>query len=192
MKPLGCALYNPVRDAAGVNPLFYNGDKVVVRTLSDNIPQGKTGIVSIIYLPNLELNISGRPKYDIVVNKPTDDETPPWETPENIYFVSESDIVIQSRGNLWCYYSDQPLEFHGIKEKAKFFLDIGRVTQIKSPDGDTYVWESFDDITKQLLTGRIDTVRWSSNCWHAFKYDDPILGRLVRDEGIMFVDDIKM
>lgn len=92
--------------------------------------------------------------------------------------VSEENLKLVRRGNLWNYRHSQPLVFKNVTEEGQFFFSIGHVTLVKKKR--TNYWY-LPDLMRAMSRGKVDTFTRDGRFKVAYKYDDPEVGRRVRD-----------
>lgn len=93
--------------------------------------------------------------------------------------VKEENLKLIRRGNLWNYHHDLPLAFESVTEEGQFFFNLGHVTTVEASG-----WTDFSylpNLMKAMKKGRVDTFVRTGHFNHAYKYDDPEVGRRVRE-----------
>ena len=57
--------------------------------------------------------------------------------------VRPTNLKLVSRGNVWKYYHNEPLEFADLREEAEFYHNIGRTKEVRNPKDDLYHWDDY-------------------------------------------------
>jgi hypothetical protein len=79
--------------------------------------------------------------------------------------VEESWIELVERGNVWRYYTNQPLVFADLKEEAKFFQFVGQTEEVCNPKNGLYSWTR-EEVLEAIKEGTV----------HGFSYISGFFG----------------
>jgi hypothetical protein len=92
--------------------------------------------------------------------------------------VSETNLKLVRRGNLWNYHHGQPLVFKDTAEEGQFFFNLGHVTLVRSKRSDNWY---LPDLMKAMQKGKLDTFTRIGYHNQAYTYDDPEVGSRIRE-----------
>lgn len=158
---------------------FWEGDKVRLKEpakISDYFGGVLTiTIVGYSWMHQKRVDKSPMPIYtvrDEVTNGPTTS-------------VSDSEIELVERGNIWKYEHLEPLSFSNLAEEAGFWKSIGHTTDVKNLSSGNYAWtreEALDAIRKGIAHG-FSVFSGFFNCGPSIsvlRFKDEELGERVR------------
>ena len=89
----------------------------------------------------------------------TCDDGSPWPFYEVQYaggriHVTESELELIERGNLWRYYHGEELVFTDLREEAEFFQLIGQTESVRNPANNSYSWTE-EEVLKAIEDGLV-------------------------------------
>ncbi len=109
------------------------------------------------------------------------------ETGGSYYAISEEDLELVERGNLWKELNGDPLTFKDINEEASFEKGRGRAKEVRNPANGLYKW-SLDELLTAIENGIVDALTVSQVPFsqrmsdHGYKFDNADLGARLRAE----------
>lgn len=73
----------------------------------------------------------------------------------------ENELELVSRGKIWKYYHNEPIEFSDIKEEGNFYKRIGECEDVRNPATNNYVW-TLEEVLQAIKDGIVDAFYMSS------------------------------